>query len=141
MDEETLRILEMVQQGQITPEQAAKLLDAIESAPEAPSPQTQQRRRFRVVVTDKASGQNRINVSIPMALLDMAARIRRQGHGGEGPETKSQPGVPRADELDELWDIDLRKLLEEIRGAQDGKIFEADLEDGRKTHHVMVFIE
>ncbi len=138
MDQETLRILEMVQHGQITPEQAATLLDALESPSEEASSQVQRGRRFRIVVTDKASGRNRFNVSIPMALLDMAAKMKLSVLAGEGQEGSSRMGTQREHGLS---GVDLQKLLEAIRGAQDGKILEADLEDDRQTHHVKVFVE
>ena len=83
--EERLRILRMVEQGQISAEDGSRLLDALSagerrkaqiSSPSASA--TGSGRWLRVRVTDARSGRNKVNVTIPMGLVDVGLKM---GHG------------------------------------------------------------
>ena len=138
MDAETLRVLEMVQKGQITAEQAAELLDALEAPREAEVERSRAGRRFRVIVSDKTTGRTKVNVSIPMDLVEMGARmglsLQMKSAGRDG----VQMGVSRGQGI---TGVDLEQIMDAIRKGADGKIFEADVEDDRHAQHVIVFVE
>ena len=144
--EERLKILEMVQEGKITPEQAAQLLEAIAPS-EPPAPPTPQRgpyapprpagapdfpeapemqglgrkpRWLRVRVTDTNSGRPRVNVRLPVSMvsvgLKMGSRFAPQVEG-----------------------LDADHLMQIIESGEIGQIVDVfDEDDGE---HVEVFLE
>jgi hypothetical protein len=134
--EERMKILEMIAAGQITAEEAARLLDASgsgRSAPEAsasnparsavekaPSVDVSKLsgRRLRVKVVE--SNGTKVNVNLPLSLMEIGLKI-----GGRF--------------VDELRDIDreMEMLMEAISNDVHGKIVEVDDEDS----HVEVYIE
>ncbi|MGC9397893.1 MAG: SHOCT-like domain-containing protein [Anaerolineae bacterium] len=75
--EERLKILEMLQNGTITAEQASELLDALAAREE--KGQEQAPRWLRIRVTDTDTGRSRVNVTLPVGLvragLKMGARL------------------------------------------------------------------
>jgi hypothetical protein len=121
MGEERMRILSMIENGQITAEEGAKLLAALRSsADDGATTDRPQPRWFRVRVTDLASGRHKVNVNIPMSLVNVAVKMGARFV----PETE---------------DVDLEALTEAIRNGQVGKILEAtDEADGER---VEIFVE
>lgn len=81
--EERMKILQMVAEKQITPEEAAQLLEALEAAgssgetPGVPTPPAPGRspRWFRVRVTDTQTGRTRVNVTLPVALVKAGLKM------------------------------------------------------------------
>lgn len=81
--EERMKILQMVAEKQITPEEAAQLLEALEAAsgsgetPAAPPSSAPGRspRWFRVRVTDTQTGRTRVNVTLPVALVKAGLKM------------------------------------------------------------------
>ncbi|MCX7838961.1 MAG: hypothetical protein N2559_05835, partial [Anaerolineae bacterium] len=74
--EERMQILKMIENKQITAEEGAKLLAALEEHDRAesttkvkPSPATSGK-WFRVRVTDLKTGKRKVNVNIPLGLVD-----------------------------------------------------------------------
>ena len=71
---ERLQILKMVEKGQVTPDEGARLLQALSSEPEevtvAPTSHT-----FRVRVTDLTTGRTRIDIAIPTGLVALGVRL------------------------------------------------------------------
>ena len=86
-----MQILKMIQEGKISADEGAKLLEVLNagtksdkrppSPPLPPGAPGSDARWFRVRVTDLRSGKNKVNVNIPMGLvnvgLKMGARLRR----------------------------------------------------------------
>jgi hypothetical protein len=69
MADERLQILRMVENGKLTAEEAARLIDALgESEPATPA----QPRRLRLNVV---SGGTRISISAPIAVAEAAAKL------------------------------------------------------------------
>jgi hypothetical protein len=117
---ERLQILNMIEQGQISPEEGAKLLSTLSKA--APSPPTPPApvRWFRVRVTDLNTGRNKININIPAGLVDVGLRMGARF-------------VPASAE------VDLQEIADKIHSGQQGKIFESiNEQDGE---HVEIFLE
>ncbi len=74
MDDERLRILKMVEEGKLSAEDAARLLDALKDEPEAhPTAMGTRPRWLRVRVTEADGG--RVQINVPVRLLDVALRI------------------------------------------------------------------
>ena len=120
--EERLQILKMIESGKITPEEGAKLLSALgkKQAPPPPSPGGSSARWFRVRVTDAESGRSKVNVNIPMGLVNVGMRMGARF-------------------IPEDSDIDIEELMEQIRSGAHGKIVE--VVDDESGEHVEIFIE
>ncbi len=121
--EERMRILKMVEEGQISAEEGAKLLAALSgsSRRQQPSATTaSQAKWFRVRVMDLNSGRSKVNVNIPMSLVNVGIKM----------------GARFAPEVEGL---DFDELMEAIRSGAQGKIVDiVDEEDGER---VEIFIE
>jgi hypothetical protein len=76
--EERLKILKMLEEGKITPDEASTLLRALDggrrttSGGSAPSGDS---RFLRVQVTDLDSGKAKVNVTIPIGLVSVGLRM------------------------------------------------------------------
>lgn len=123
MQPETQRILEMVRDGKITPEEAAKLLEALEAS-EQPQTRANRPRTLRINVTDTATGRSRVNVNIPLNLVQVASRL------GLTLGVKHAP---------ELADVDFDEIMAAIQNGAAGKI--VDIEDEEDRQHVVVSVE
>jgi hypothetical protein len=121
-DTERLQILRMVERGQITAQEGARLLDALAgSAAEHAAAGTAKPTWFRVRVTDTRTGRRKVDVNIPLSLVSVGLRL----------------GARFAPKVD---DVDMPELLRQIEteGVQ-GKVLDVlDEEDGE---HVEVFVE
>jgi hypothetical protein len=138
--EERMKILTMVQEGKISPEDAAQLLEAIgEGSRSSAAAQAAQRgvpgvpageppagglgrrpRWLRVRVTDTNTGRPRVNVRLPVSMvnvgLKMGSRFAPQVEG-----------------------LDAEQLMQIIESGEIGQIVDVfDEEDGE---HVEVFLE
>ena len=123
--EERMQILSMVAEGKITAEEGAKLLTALE--PEKKKAEVTMRmdgpsapRWFRVRVTDLETGRNKVNVNLPMSLVDVGTRM----------------GARFAPELE---DLDFNDIIEQIKSGAQGKIIE--VEDAEGGERVEIYVE
>jgi hypothetical protein len=116
--DERLRILEMVREGKVSPEEATRLLDALETE----RPRGVERGRLLRVQVRRAAGDN-VNVAVPLALADVVLRFLPKGlrvtANGE--------------------EIDITRLVGDLRdsGAR-GKIVDVTEADGG---HVEISVE
>ena len=125
--EERLRILKMVQEGKISAEDAAHLiadLDERKARPTAPQPPqvgpSQAGRWFRVKVTDMSTGKTRVNVRLPIGLIDAGMKLG-------------------AHLSPDVQGLDSNQLKQLISAGGMGKIIDVfDSDDGE---HVEVYIE
>jgi hypothetical protein len=125
--EERLKILKMIQEGTITAEEGAKLLKALTSSSQKPrvhkpSAQIGGAKWLRVRVTDMASGKSRVNVNLPLKLVDAGINIAAQF-------------VPEEMDLDGI----MTAVNEAINDNMIGKI--VDVVDSEDGEHIEVFIE
>jgi len=120
--EERLQILKMIEEGKITAEEGARLLSALgKKQPTSPSSAGGSSARwFRVRVSDSATGKNKVNVNIPMGLVNVGLRMGARF-------------------IPEDAGIDLEELSEQIRSGAHGKIVEVS--DEESGEHVEIFIE
>ncbi len=138
--EERMKILQMLQDGKISTEAAAQLLqamgeDAPETPPAPPAPQaepqipmppaqpsdpTRRPRWLRVRVTDTDSGRPRVNVRLPISLVNLGLKIG----------AKYTP---------EIEGLDVQALIEAAQTGDAGAFVDVfDEDDGE---HVEVFLE
>lgn len=124
--EERMRILKMIEAKQITAEEGAKLLAALDdkehggetSAP--PSSRTSGK-WFHVSVTDLKTGKRKVNVNIPLSLVDIGLKMG----------AKFAPAG--------LEGLDANQIINAIKLGGEGKI--VDVENEEEGEHVEVFIE
>ncbi len=124
--DERMQILKMIENKQITAEEGAKLLAALGEAERAekkgpqPSPGTSGK-WFRVRVTDLRTGKRKVNVNIPLGLVDVGMKMG----------AKFAPAG--------LEGLDMQQIIAAIKQGGEGKIVDVEDEDGGE--HVEVFIE
>lgn len=134
MDDERARILRMVADGKISPEEAAELLEALGPAassergagmnrsapPTAPVPMAPRRSRA-LVIHIKEGGENKVNVRIPLGLTKVAGKfIPRQAAAYLG-----------------KYDINLQDFLDEVGEGESGTLLE--VRDGENK--VLIAVE
>jgi hypothetical protein len=121
--EERIKILNMVAEGKITAEEGAELLKALRSAAEksqAAPPGAPEPRYMRVRVTSMQTDQVKVNITIPMSLIDVGLRM----------------GARFAPDLEGL---DFEDVMTAIRHGQRGRIL--DVEDEDDGERVEIFVE
>jgi DUF4097 and DUF4098 domain-containing protein YvlB len=120
--EERMRILKMIQEGKITADEGARLLSALRESRKDARPVITTSRSgkgmLRVRVTDMVTGKAKVNVNLPLGLVDAGMSIASQY-------------AP---------DVNFNQIAEAIRsGTMEGKIVDVvDEEDGE---HIEVFID
>ena len=76
--DERMQILKMISQKQITADEGAGLLDALRGAPAAKAPgrnEPGKARWLRVRVTDRLSGRTKVNVNLPIGLVEVGLKM------------------------------------------------------------------
>ncbi len=74
--EERIKILKMVEEGKLTADEAAGLLATLGKGERKRSPSVDPESRWlRVRVTDLATGKAKVNVNIPMRLVNVGLRV------------------------------------------------------------------
>jgi DUF4097 and DUF4098 domain-containing protein YvlB len=122
--EERMRILKMIQEGKITAEEGARLISALQDSRKgsARSSSTTERSQswLRVRVTDVLTGRAKVNVNLPLGLIDAGLKI----------------GAQYAPQLE---GFNVENLISQVKSGASGKIIDViDEEDGE---HVEIFIE
>jgi hypothetical protein len=120
--EERLRVLQMLEDGKITPEEASSLLRALGqgSGKGTRSTASTENRFLRIRVTDLASGTGKVNVTIPLGLVSAGLRIAERF----APEAQG---------------IDMEELEQAIVSGAEGKVVEVmDAEDNER---VEIYVE
>jgi hypothetical protein len=121
-NEERFKILKMIDEGKITAEEGAKLLNALSESRKTQARKATPRapggaRWLRIRVTDMVTGRAKATVNLPLGLIDAGLNIASQ----YAPE------------------IAFDQLVDAINEGAEGKIIDVmDEEDGE---HVEIFIE
>jgi hypothetical protein len=122
--EERMRILNMVKDGQITAEEAARLLEALKTgaatADQAPLPEAAKPKWLRVRVTERATGKTKVNVSVPIGLLDVGLKMG-------------------AHFAPDMAGMDWSAIQAAVKGGVQGRIL--DVEDEEDDERVEIFVE
>lgn len=124
--EERIKILQMIQEGKISADDGAKLLEALNRGASGRGPAAaraaavavgEDGRYIRVRVTDTFTGKTKVSVNLPLSLVD----------AGLGIASNFVPSVKNVD------------IMEAIRSGMTGKVIDVmDEEDGE---HVEIFVE
>ena len=120
--EERMQILKMIEEGKISAEEGAKLLAALAAStkPGAPKREGGGPKQFRVRVTDLNSGRNKVNINIPMSLVNVGLKM----------------GARFAPDIE---GINFDEVMEAVRSGSQGKIVDVvDEEDGER---VEIYVE
>jgi len=121
--EERLQVLRMIQSGQITAEEGARLLDVLkEGQPRGregrPGGQGREPRQLRIRVSDLETGRQKVDMRIPWNLvrvgINMGARFARD-------------------------EIKVQDFVEAVQDGAGGKI--ADVVDEEERERVEIFVE
>jgi len=126
--EERLKVLEMVKEGKITPQEASVLLDALEGgsgvnhvSTSAASPTKERKGKiFRIKVSDTMTGRTRVDVRLPVGLVNAGIKA----------------GAKFAPEIE---GVNFEELMTVIEAGEMGKL--VDVYDEEDDEHVEVWIE
>lgn len=122
--EERMQILRMIEEGKISAAEGAELLRALDRAAQGASSEplkgTSKPRWFRVRVTDIKTGRKKVDVNIPMGLVNVGIKM----------------GAKFAPEID---GAQYEAIMDAVSSGQQGKVLDVyDEEDGE---HVEIFVE
>lgn len=121
--DERLKVLEMLEEGKISAEEAATLLRALEGGGRSRASATGvggENRYLRIQVTDMASGSGKVNITVPIGLVRAGLRI-------------AERFAP------DFGDLDFQEIIDLIAEGAEGKIVEVvDTEDNER---VEIYIE
>lgn len=127
MIEEKLMILKMLQDGKISADEAARLLESVDvggnktdKAPNVDESRKVQGKFFRVLITDTDTGKARANIRIPLSVLGIGVKFGAQF-------------------APQIGGIEQEQIMEAIHNGQVGKIL--DVIDDDDGEHVEIFIE
>ena len=119
-NEERMQILKMIQSGQITAEDGAKLLAALKARKRETGFRPEGARWVRVRVTDTRTGRSKMTISLPMSLVNLGFKI-------------GERFIPESEELD------LEELREKLNSGIRGKILDAKVEE--ENQRLEIFLE
>jgi hypothetical protein len=118
--QERIKILDMIREGKIKAEEGARLLQALHGATERTNIKTREPRWVRVQVTDMRTGKAKVNVNMPMGLVNVGIKLGARFIPSEG-------------------EAQFAQAMEAIRSGQTGKVFEyTHIED---AEHIEVWVE
>jgi hypothetical protein len=127
--EERMRILMMIQEGKISAAEGARLIEALDDLSEPASPPKptaagtpvgKKPRYLRVLITDTDTGKARVNVRLPVSLINSGMRM----------------GARFAPEIEGL---DMEELNAWMNSGEVGQI--VDIFDDEDGEHIEVFLE
>lgn len=128
MREEIKKILKMIEDGHITAEEGEKLIEALDEQKSEVSLYHSQgsssNPRF-IKVRIAEEGKNKVNVTIPISLVEVGLKIG------------AKIGPKFAPETEVLQEIDFEELMQAIREGARGKL--VDIQDD--DNQVEVFVE
>jgi len=127
--EERMRILMMIQEGKVSAAEGARLIEALDELSEPPQPPQppsgtfssgKKPRYLRVLITDTDTGKSRVNVRLPVSLINSGIRM----------------GARFAPEIEGL---DMEDLNAWLNSGEFGQI--VDIFDDEDGEHIEVFLE
>ncbi len=121
MDADRMRVLEMLEQGKISAQDAARLLDALATGDRA-APKSLGR-TVRIRVTDALSGRLEANVTMPLGAVRALATVGTGIRRGLSPY---------------FGEMDTTTLLEAIESGQTGRLLDLAIPDAGRRIEVIV---
>lgn len=123
---EKLAILKMVEEGKITVEEASKLLQSVEDKKQElaiiTNPGERTAKWIKVKVIDDEG--TRVNVNLPIALVDVAFKIAKASDSNFDVRLGN-------------IDLDIDAIVQMIKDGAEGKIVDIDTSDGTKVEIVI----
>ena len=117
--EERMKILDMVREGKISPEEGARLLQALQAGAKKTSG-GREPRWLRVRVTDLQTNRTKVSVNIPMGLVSVGMRM-----GARFAPSNAN--------------FDYQGVMDAIKSGATGKI--VDIEDQDESEHLEIWVE
>lgn len=105
MQEERRKILNMVQEGKITADEAARLLDALRDQMESAQQRKRKPRWVRIRVTDVEAKRVRVNLTLPVGLVRAGLRAGGSIAGMEGLNTGELEEMLNRGEVGHILDM------------------------------------
>jgi len=119
--EERMKILKLVEEGRISPEDATRLLAALSKGEQRrPAEGSGQARWLRIRLTDLASGKLVVNANLPISLVNVGLRMGAKF-------------VP------EMNGTQMDTIAEALRQGVTGKVM--DITDEREGQRIEVYVE
>ncbi|MBI3241282.1 MAG: hypothetical protein HYZ49_03205 [Chloroflexi bacterium] len=119
MNLERSHILEQLASGQISADEAARLLNQPPASP-ASFDALAANRWFHVRVTDLDTGKQKVSVNLPLSLVDAGLKIG----------ARYEP---------QIAGLDLREIIEQLQAGTGGRL--VDVEDFESGEHVEIFVD
>lgn len=124
--DEKLMILKMVEEGKLSVEEAARLLEAVDNKKAEGSlvvkENSSSAKFLRVRVLDTANNKLKVNVNVPIALVEIGLKL----------------GMAYDSELSgQLENIDINEIIKAVKDGAEGKIVDVETDEGQKIE-VMV---
>lgn len=123
MKEEVRQILKMVEDGKLTAEQAAQLMEAGSLSNEKSPAVAGKARWLKIRVYDIATNRKKVNVSIPLSLVSTGLKL----------------GIKFGLDRDELKGFDFDDIINQIQSGAEGNL--VDVEDEDTGEKIEVYIE
>ncbi len=122
--EERMQILKMIEEGKISASEGAELIRALDrdnaGKEKEPLKGASAPRWFRVRITDTSTGKDKVNVNIPMGLVNVGMKM----------------GARFAPEIE---GVEFEKVTELIQSGAQGKVM--DIIDNEEGERVEIFVE
>ncbi|MEO0095410.1 MAG: hypothetical protein ABIL46_09060 [candidate division WOR-3 bacterium] len=131
MSEEIRKILHMVAEGKLKPEEAERLIGALKEAPE-------KARYLKVRVFEKDIEKPKVKVDIPIGALKLFLKLGATFQG-LSPEGIKMNIKGKQFSFDELTPELIDKILSEI--SESGRYSLVEVDDAEKNERVEVYIE
>jgi hypothetical protein len=112
MQEERMQILQMLEEGKVNAEEAARLLDALTETPD--SRKSGGGKMLRIKVTEPGTDKKKVNLRIPLGLAKIAAKFI--------------PPKKKKELAQEGVDID--EVLSQVTSENIGKIVDIESDEG-----------
>lgn len=127
MEEERMQILKMIQEGTISAEEGAKLLETLDTG--EPVKSGKKARWLKIRVTDLKTNKVKVNVNIPMGILNATLRMADWVSSLSINKKEDRADIPS------FRDIDLSQLVAQaMQEGTMGKLVDViDEEEGEKV--------
>lgn len=143
MSDEKLKILEMIQNGKITPAEGMELLEALNESKPHESKSIEQvnstpdlSERFLVVRVN--SYNSKVNVNIPLSLLKATSKFVSMGMGLIPEEARREMLIKGID----ISKFDFEEFVSLLdKGLADGRLVDVETEDANGITKVEVYVE
>jgi hypothetical protein len=131
MSEERRKILNMVAEGKITPEEAERLLSVLKDTKDKP-------RFFRVRVYDRNSDKTKVKVDIPIGVLRLLLKFGASFQG-LAPEGFKMNIKGKEFKFDEITPEMIDNIINDL--GESGRFNLVEVEDTEDNERVEVYIE